>query len=159
MRFINKTLLIIVSLFVALGAFIFGYSLCSISMMAENITQHNKLSEEDKHFQLSVITTLLPFGAFLGTFLTNPMVDIFGERRSMVYIDIFAIIVITYQSYFYDVYSLYATRFCLGLYLGVSGTIIPGYLVSISPPELTGLIGSFNQLLITIGVAMGYRFG
>ena len=58
-----------------------------------------------------------------------------------------------------DVVSLYLTRFCLGLYLGVSGTIIPSYLVSISPPEMTGLIGSFNQLLITIGVAVGYRLG
>ena len=78
MRFINKPLLIIVAVFVALGAFIFGYSLCSISMMADTIAYHNKLTSEEKHFQLSVITTLLPFGAFLGTFLTNPMVDLLG---------------------------------------------------------------------------------
>ena len=77
----------------------------------------------------------------------------------MVYLDIFAIAVITYQSYYMDVISLYLTRFGLGLYLGVSGTIIPSYLVSIAPPEMTGLIGSFNQLLITIGVAVGYRLG
>ena len=77
----------------------------------------------------------------------------------MVYLDIFAITVITYQSYYMDVISLYLTRFGLGLYLGVSGTIIPSYLVSIAPPEMTGLIGSFNQLLITIGVAVGYRLG
>ena len=77
----------------------------------------------------------------------------------MVYLDIFALAVITYQSYYMDVISLYLTRFGLGLYLGVSGTIIPSYLVSIAPPEMTGLIGSFNQLLITIGVAVGYRLG
>ena len=62
------------------------------------------------------------------------MVDILGERKAMMYLDIFAIAVITYQSYYMDVVSLYLTRFGLGLYLGVSGTIIPSYLVSIAPP-------------------------
>ena len=77
----------------------------------------------------------------------------------MIGIDVFAFFVICYQSLNPDLLSLYITRFSLGLYLGISGTIIPSYLVSFSPPEMTGLIGSFNQLLITIGITVAYRFG
>jgi len=73
--------------------------------------------------------------------------------------DIFAFLTITYQSYSMDLVTLYLTRFGIGIYLGISGTVIPAYLVSISPPELTGIIGTFNQLLITIGVSVGYRLG
>ena len=67
----------------------------------------------------------------------------------MIYLDIFAFLAIAYQSYSMELFGLYLTRFGIGIYLGISGTVIPAYLVSISPPELTGLIGSFNQLLIT----------
>lgn len=37
MRVINKHIIYLVSVSIALGAFVFGYSLVSISMMAETI--------------------------------------------------------------------------------------------------------------------------
>lgn len=37
--------------------------------------------------------------------------------------------------------------------------IIPVYLISISPPEISGIVGSFNQLLITLGIATAYGLG
>jgi hypothetical protein len=45
MQLINKHILITVALFVSLGAFVFGYSLVSISMMADQIAKHNNLTE------------------------------------------------------------------------------------------------------------------
>jgi len=77
----------------------------------------------------------------------------------MLMLDIFAFFVITYQANNIDTTSLYITRFLLGIYFGISGSIIPPYLVSISPPEMTGLIGSFNQLLITVGISVAYKLG
>ena len=95
----------------------------------------------------------------IGSFFTNSLVSKIGERKAMMVMDVFGFVVITCQSNFLDINTLYLTRFLLGLYLGVSSGIIPSYLVSISPPEMTGLIGSFNQLLITIGISVAYRFG
>jgi SP family sugar:H+ symporter-like MFS transporter len=77
----------------------------------------------------------------------------------MLALDFFGFLVIMYQAYFLNINSLYCTRFLLGVYLGISSGIIPAYLVSLSPPEMTGLIGSFNQLLITIGISVAYRLG
>ena len=44
MKVINKHILITVSLFVSLGAFVFGYLMVSISMMADQIAKHNNLT-------------------------------------------------------------------------------------------------------------------
>lgn len=159
MRVINKHLLIFISFLVSFGNFIFGYSLVSISMMEDPITRENSLNGPERDYQLSIITTLLPLGAFLATFLTNHFTNFLGERKTMIYLDVFAFAVITYQAHHISVTSLYMTRFLLGAYLGVSSSILPVYLVSISPPELSGLIGSFQQLLLTIGISVAYRLG
>lgn len=95
----------------------------------------------------------------LGTFLTQGLVNLLGERKSMIYLDGFAFILLTYQAHHIGASQLYLTRFLLGIYLGISSSILPTYLVSISPPEMSGLIGSFQQLLITIGISVAYRLG
>lgn len=91
--------------------------------------------------------------------MTEKIVNRIGERMAMIWLDVFAFLVIIYQANNIDLSSLYVTRFLLGVYLGISGTIIPAYLVSLSPPEMTGLLGSFNQLLITIGISVAYKLG
>jgi MFS family permease len=89
----------------------------------------------------------------------QPLVTRFGERILMILLDVFAIIILIFQTINVDLHSLYITRFLLGIYLGISSNIIPVYLISISPPEMAGLVGSFNQLLITIGISVAYKFG
>lgn len=89
----------------------------------------------------------------------RPLVNLLGERKSMIYLDAFAFVILTYQAYHIAASQLYFTRFLTGIYLGISSSILPSYLVSISPPEMSGLIGSFQQLLITIGISVAYRLG
>jgi hypothetical protein len=43
--------------------------------------------------------------------------------------------------------------------VGIASGIVPVYLISISPPEISGIVGSFNQLLITVGIAVAYALG
>lgn len=89
----------------------------------------------------------------------QPLLNLLGERKSMIYLDVLAFLLLTYQAYHIGISHLYLTRFLLGIYLGISSSILPSYLVSISPPEMSGLIGSFQQLLITIGISVAYRLG
>jgi len=77
----------------------------------------------------------------------------------MLLLDLLAFGVIFYQANNMELPSLYGSRLLLGIYFGISGSIIPAYLVSISPPEMTGQVGSFNQLLITIGISVAYKLG
>jgi SP family sugar:H+ symporter-like MFS transporter len=77
----------------------------------------------------------------------------------MIMLDVFGILVILMQSYRIEYWTLYIGRFLLGIYVGISSGIIPVYLISISPPEISGIVGSFNQLLITMGIACAYGLG
>jgi SP family galactose:H+ symporter-like MFS transporter len=43
--------------------------------------------------------------------------------------------------------------------IGISTAIIPVYINSIAPPSIVGKLGSFNQLLQTVGVVIAYVGG
>lgn len=77
----------------------------------------------------------------------------------MVICDILMIITIFAQLFSLDVQILTITRLLQGVIIGVSSIIIPTYLISISPTKISGKIGSLNQILITIGIALGYGMG
>lgn len=77
----------------------------------------------------------------------------------MVICDILMIITIFAQLFSLDVQILTITRLLQGIIIGVSSIIIPTYLISISPTKISGKIGSLNQILITIGIALGYGMG
>lgn len=60
--------------------------------------------------------------------------------------------------------SLSITNICIGRLImgvacGISTSIIPSYLLSISPQRWKGIIGSFHQLFITIGVGFSFYIG
>jgi len=78
---------------------------------------------------------------------------------AMIILDILGTLTIILQAYEVNYWSLYIGRFILGIYVGIASGIIPVYLISISPPEVSGIVGSFNQLLITIGIATAYGLG
>jgi MFS family permease len=77
----------------------------------------------------------------------------------MVLSDILMLIVIALQMVSLNIYFLIATHLVQGMLIGVSSIVIPTYLMSISPTKISGKIGSLNQILITIGIALGYAMG
>lgn len=74
----------------------------------------------------------------------------------MIYIDIFGIISYLIQIYSLEIVFLLAGRLITGIVIGISLGIVPNYLNSIAPSKMTGIIGSMNQLFITIGILVCY---
>lgn len=58
-----------------------------------------------------------------------------------------------------SLFILVFTRLMLGFIIGINSSVIPTYLVSLSPPSMSGVTGSLNQLFITIGIAVAYTMG
>ena len=54
---------------------------------------------------------------------------------------------------------LAASRFFLGILLGISVAITPVFLNSIAPPQVSGKLGTYNQVFQTIGVLLAYTLG
>ena len=74
----------------------------------------------------------------------------------MILVDIMMAVAVIVQAITLELHAMYFTRFIFGFFCGVSSSVIPPYLTSISPLNMTGFIGSFNQLLITIGISVAY---
>jgi MFS family permease len=74
----------------------------------------------------------------------------------MILVDVIMAIALVVQAASLDLRVMYISRFIFGFFCGVSSSVIPPYLTSISPLSMTGFIGSFNQLLITIGISVAY---
>jgi SP family sugar:H+ symporter-like MFS transporter len=66
-------------------------------------------------------------------------------------VDALMILAVILQAASLNLCVLYLTRFIFGLFTGISTAIIPPYLNSISPMNMIGIVGSYNQLLITVG--------
>ena len=94
-----------------------------------------------------------------GTFFAWPLCSRFGENRSTIILDFVAIGMLWIQGLSTSLYPIYFCRLVLGMVIGINTVIVPTYLVSISPPQLTIFIGSFHQLFILIGVLVAYRLG
>lgn len=54
---------------------------------------------------------------------------------------------------------LAVSRFFVGILLGISTAIIPVYLNSIAPPSISGKLGTYNQVMQTLGVLGAYSVG
>jgi SP family facilitated glucose transporter-like MFS transporter 1 len=54
---------------------------------------------------------------------------------------------------------LFVSRFLMGIFCGFTTGLVPSYILSISPSFISGIIGTFSQISIAIGMAFAYYMG
>lgn len=104
------------------------------------------------------LSSVLPF-ITIGCLLVNRFLYIMGARRLLILLDVGGLIFISLQMLDLSLFILVFTRLMLGFIIGINSSVIPTYLVSLSPPSMSGVTGSLNQLFITIGIAVAYTMG
>jgi MFS family permease len=82
-----------------------------------------------------------------------------GELKGLLLIDTIGILVILLQMVELSFLYLALGRLLLGVVLGLSTSIVPVFLNSISPPMISGKIGSLNQLFQVSGVTFAFLAG
>ena len=123
------------------------------------ITLKNHLNYHEAPIYLSVATTAFPLGCLISSIFYQKLASSFGESKLMKICDLSVILIQMIQLVSLDIKILIELRFLLGLTIGISGTAVPSYLISIAPTSMSGRIGSLNQIFITIGIAVGYAMG
>jgi MFS family permease len=91
--------------------------------------------------------------------MLKKLADKFGENKTIFIMDGLAILAFIIQLQSLSILTICISRFLLGIYCGISSGLTPVYLMSIAPTQISGIIGSFNQLFITIGIAVAYYIG
>jgi len=141
-----------------LGAIASGITFVNFSASGDYIFSYLVTDSEDYKaiFVLysQFLITLL-FGAILGGLISSPIVNHIGRRKAMIIADVLTIIgcLVVIRS---SLISLLVGRVICGAALGLNMMVIPVYVREISPPELSGKLGSYFRICFTLGLLIPF---
>lgn len=127
-------------------------------MLEKEIRDANSFSDENIHYFLTLATVMLPVGAILGCLVTKFFEEI-GENKLMIVSDCVVVASSLLLATTLEIKSLCFGRLLIGIACGISSSVVPPYLISISPMEWKGMIGAMHQLFVTIGIGLSFYLG
>jgi sugar porter (SP) family MFS transporter len=144
--------LIVWSITVALGGFLFGMDVAVISgaeQVIQNLWGLSKLMHGTA-IAIALYGTLV--GAIIGRFPAN----IIGRKKTLIWIGAIFLISSVGAAVANDVYTFMVFRFLGGLAIGASSVVAPIYISEIAPPKYRGRMGIAFQLNIVAGILFAY---
>src|SRR6185436_6491617 len=144
--------LIIWSITVALGGFLFGMDVAVISG-AEQVIQ--KLWGLSKLMHGTAIAMAL-YGTIVGAIVGSFPANKFGRKKTLLWIGIIFFISSVGAAIASDVYTFMLFRFFGGFAIGASSVVAPIYISEIAPPKYRGQLAASFQLNIVAGILFAY---
>jgi sugar porter (SP) family MFS transporter len=144
--------LILWSITVALGGFLFGMDVAVISG-AEQVIQ--KLWGLSKWMHGTAIAMAL-YGTIVGAVVGSFPANKFGRKKTLLWIGIIFFISSVGAAIANDVYTFMAFRFLGGFAIGASSVVAPIYISEIAPPKYRGQLAASFQLNIVAGILFAY---
>jgi len=144
--------LILWSITVALGGFLFGMDVAVISGAEQVIQKLWNLSDLMHGTAIAIALYGTVVGAIIGSFPANA----FGRKKTLFIIGIIFLISSVGAAMANDVYIFMVFRFFGGLAIGASSVVAPIYISEIAPPKYRGRMGIAFQLNIVAGILFAY---
>lgn len=144
--------LILWSVTVALGGFLFGMDVAVISGAEQVIQQLWGLSKMMHGTAIAMALYGTIAGAILGSFPANK----FGRKKTLIGIGIIFFVSSVGAALAHNVYTFMAFRFLGGLSIGASSVVAPVYISEIAPPKYRGRLAASFQLNIVAGILFAY---
>jgi MFS family permease len=73
--------------------------------------------------------------------------------------NVLAVVAIALQLVSLHTVVLCLSRFLMGLYCGIASGVVPSYILSMSPSFTSGIVGTYNQVAVAMGMAFAYYLG
>jgi MFS family permease len=73
--------------------------------------------------------------------------------------DLLATIAVVLQLVSLNTVVLGISRFLMGFYCGIISGVVPSYILSLSPSFTSGIVGTYNQVAMALGMAFAYYMG
>jgi sugar porter (SP) family MFS transporter len=144
--------LILWSITVALGGFLFGMDVAVISGAEQVIQKLWRLSDLMHGTAIAMALYGTIVGALVGSFPANKI----GRKKTLIWIGIIFLISSVGAAVARDVYPFMIFRFFGGLAIGASSVVAPIYISEIAPPKYRGRMGIAFQLNIVAGILFAY---
>lgn len=144
--------LILWSLTVALGGFLFGLDTAVISGAEQTIQKLWQLSDGMHGLAVSIAL----YGTVIGAMFGGYCADALGRKKSLFWVGALFFVSALGSALAQDVYTFMVLRFIGGLCIGASSVVSPLYIAEIAPPKRRGLLVALFQFNIVFGILIAY---
>jgi SP family arabinose:H+ symporter-like MFS transporter len=148
----NSRRLLIYSLSVALGGFLFGFDTAVISGAEESIQKLWNLNDVLHGFTVAVAL----YGTVIGALFGGIPSDKLGRKKTLFWIGVAFFISALGSALAIDKITFMIFRFVGGLAVGASSVTAPMYISEIAPASSRGKLVAIFQLNIVIGILIAY---
>jgi len=145
----------IVAIIAGLSGFLFGYDEGVIAGALSSLRQAFIISP----WLEGCMTAAVPFGALFGSLAGGWLADRYGRRGALILAGTMFSIGAVVSSLAWDAASLTAARLAIGLAIGLAAVAAPLYISENAPARHRGMLVSFYQLAITLGILGAYVAG
>ncbi|WPH00806.1 Hypothetical protein R9X50_00363600 [Acrodontium crateriforme] len=146
-------------LVVCIGGFLFGYDsgiIGGVLTLKSYQTDFRYGSKQQAHVS-SLGVGLQSLGAFVACFFVWPLTYKLGRRIAIgicAFIFVIGVLIQTINTH--SLTAFYLGRLIAGLGLGGSSVVVPMYSSEMTPKQIRGQVGSFYQLMFTLGIFTSY---
>jgi MFS family permease len=152
----NKNYMVLVSLTVALGGFVWGFDATVISGAVPFIQKYFQLTGDRGDFLLGLAVSCLGWGVLGGTAVAGFFSDRFGRKKVLIATAILFAVTSLVTALTTQFALFVAARIVAGVAVGGAILIAPVYIAEISPPKWRGSLVSLNQLMIVLGISASF---
>jgi MFS transporter, SP family, arabinose:H+ symporter len=144
--------LLLWSIVVALGGFLFGFDTAVISGAEQDIKRIWQLSDVTHGVAIAIALYGTVVGALLGGIPATKL----GRKKTLLWIGIFYLVSAVGSAMATGVYSFMLFRLLGGLAIGASSVVAPMYVTEIAPAKNRGKLVATFQFNIVFGIVVAY---
>jgi sugar porter (SP) family MFS transporter len=141
-----------VAVVAAIGGLLFGYDTGVISGALLFLKGSFALTDTTQEIAVSVVLA----GAIIGALGAGRVNDALGRKITLLLLAVIFTVGAVLTAIAPDLLFFIACRILVGIGIGAAASVVPVYISEMSPPQLRGTLVTFNQLAITVGIAVSY---
>ncbi|CCE92473.1 sugar porter family MFS transporter TDEL_0E02300 [Torulaspora delbrueckii] len=153
----------ILCLMIAFGGFVFGWDTGTISGFVnlsdflKRFGQRNSANTYLSKVRMGLIVSIFNIGCAIGGLVLSKIGDVYGRRIGLVAVTVIYVVGILIQICSFDKwYQYFIGRIISGLGVGGIAVLSPMLISEVSPKQIRGTLVSCYQLMITLGIFLGY---
>ncbi len=148
----------------AFGGFVFGWDTGTISgfvNMSDFQKRFGQVNDAGEHYlskvRIGLMVGIFNIGCAFGAVILGKLGDVMGRRKAIMLVTIIYIVGIVIQISSIDKwYQYFIGRIISGLAIGSNSVLCPMMISETAPKQIRGSLVSIYQLMITLGIFLGY---